>query len=315
MSATASIILCSHNRADHLEKTLQSLRQVAIPEDWSVELLLVDNASMDATPEVMQAFNHPRMDVRRIREEKTGLSNARNRGLQEARGEVLLFTDDDVRVPSGWIEGMVTPILRDEADAVAGGVELCREVQAQGTTPRHRSLLASTEQIDSSRPDRLVGANMAVARKVFDEVPKFDPELGPGQLGLGGDTLFSWQMREAGFRIETAFDVVVQHFPDLSRLTWEEWEETAKDAGRSGAYRSYHWEHRHYSLPALLAGWVYYTVRVWWKETVGATEKSGTGMAIKEVLLRRRKHRIRQHLREYGSSPKYEKRGLVKKNE
>jgi glycosyltransferase involved in cell wall biosynthesis len=193
MSATASIILCSHNRADHLEKTLQSLRQVAIPEDWSVELLLVDNASMDATPEVMQAFNHPRMDVRRIREEKTGLSNARNRGLQEARGEVLLFTDDDVRVPSGWIEGMVTPILRDEADAVAGGVELVEEIQEGWMTPRYGpSLRLRSELMMANRTDlwgqiwRSQGGSLT---KFLNLIPN---------LGLGGNMVLEKKRSSRG---------------------------------------------------------------------------------------------------------------------
>ena len=314
MSRTVSIILCSHNRADHLEKTLQSLRQVVVPEGWSVELLLVDNASTDATPEVMRAFEHPRMDVGVLREEKQGVSNARNHAVSEAKGQVLLFTDDDLRLPEDWIERMATPILRDDADAIAGGVELADEIQTDWMTPHHRSLLASTEQIDPDRPDRIVGANMAISNEVFDRIPGFDPELGPGQLGLGGETLLLQQMQEAGFRIETAFDVVVEHCPDRSRLAWEEWDKAAKKAGQSGAYRSYHWEHRQYSLPALIVGWTYYTLRVWGKQLLERGKQDRrSGMDMEEFLLRRKKYRIRQHLREYGRTPKYDRRGLVKK--
>jgi len=313
MSTTVSVILCSCNRADHLENTLQSLRQVAVPEDWETELLLVDNDSTDATPEVMQDFDHPAMRVRVLREEKRGVSNARNHAVSEARGQVLLFTDDDLRLPPDWIEGMVSPILNDEADAVAGGVELAEEIHKEWMTPRHRSLLACTEQIDPDHPRWIVGANMSISREVFETIPGFDPELGPGQLGLGGETLLFLQMREAGFRIETAFGVAVEHRPDSSRLTWEGWDEAAKKAGRAGAYRSYHWRHRHHSLPALIAGWMYYTLRVWWRETiVGSRNRSQRGMDMEEFLLRRKKYRVRQHLREYGKEPKYDKRGLIK---
>jgi len=316
MSGTVSVILCSYNRAGHLEKTLQSLRRVTVPEDWEVELLLVDNASTDDTPEVMRAFDHPRMSVRILREERQGTSYARNLAVREARGQVLLFTDDDLRFPPNWIEGMAAPILRNEGDAVVGGVELADELQADWMTERHRSMLASTERIDPDDPKVIAGANMAISEAVFERIPGFDPELGPGRIGLGGDTLFVLQMREAGFRIETAFDTAVEHYPDAFRLEWDAWDDAARKSGRAGAYRSYHWRHCHYSLPALVAGWIYYTLRVLWRQVMlGSGERSRDQMTTEEFLLRRKKYRVRQHLREYGKVPKYEERGLAKKSE
>lgn len=315
MNTTVSIILCSYNRADHLEKTLRSFREVKVPEDWTAELILVDNASTDTTAEVMQAFDHPEMPVRVVREDKQGVNNARNRAVEKAQGQVFLFTDDDVRFPRGWIKGMCTPILQDDADAVAGGVELAGTVQRDWMTPRHRELLASTERIHAESPDRMVGANMAVGKHVFDTIPKFDPELGPGQLGLGGETLFALQMREVGFEIETAFDVVVRHYPSRSRLGREKWKEAAKKSGRAGAYRSYHWEHRQYSLPVLLAGWGYYTFRLYCSRVLDRVfSDTNSPMPIWEFHLRRRIHRICYHFREYGTSVKYNKYGLLKKS-
>jgi len=211
---TVSVILCSHNRAAHLKETLASLRTTDVPAGWTVEILLVDNASTDDTPAVMRAFEHPRAAVRVLQEKSRGLSHARNCGVRAARGRVLLFTDDDVRVPEGWIEGMATPILEESADAVAGGVELSAASQRAWMTVRHRDLLASTERIDPECPERMVGANMAVSARVFEAVPGFDPALGPGRLGLGGETLFSLQLRAAGFRIVSAFEVAVRHCPE-----------------------------------------------------------------------------------------------------
>ena len=303
-----SIILCTYNRDEHLKETLRSLQQAEVPEEWAVELLLVDNISTDATPEVIRAFEHPEMEVRVVREEKRGCSYARNRGVSEASGEVLLFTDDDVRVPPDWVEEMATPILEGGGDAVAGGVELAEEVRADWMSPVHRSLLASTEEIDPEQPDRMVGANMAIAAGVFEEIPRFDPELGPGALGLGGETLVSLQILEAGFRIESAFDVTVEHHADPSRLTWEKWDEAAEKSGRAGAYLSYHWKQRQYSLPTLAAGWLYCTLRVWWKRVAaGFGRPSNGGMPTDELYLRRKKYRIRQHLRQYGRERKHNK--------
>jgi glycosyltransferase involved in cell wall biosynthesis len=310
-----SIVLCSHNRAEHLAKTLQALERVCSPEDVDAEIVLVDNASSDATPDVMRAYAHPTMPVRVVRENKKGLSHARNRAVQEARGQVLLFTDDDVRFPEQWVERMSRPILQDEADAVAGGVELAPSLKAAWMTPHHRGMLASTEQIDPEEPSRFVGANMAIGRHAFQIIPAFDPELGAGQLGMGEETLFAWQMRAVGLRIASAFDVAVEHYPDPSRLRRDAWKAAADKAGRSEAYRSYHWEHRTYSLPALWGGWGLCVLQLWWgRVRGGAGGDANSEMPAWEFQLRRRIARIRQHLRERGTPKKYDERGMVKKD-
>jgi glycosyltransferase involved in cell wall biosynthesis len=310
---TVSVILCSHNRAEHLEKTLQSLRDVKVPTDWTAELLLADNASTDRTPALISSFEMSQMQVRGLREPTPGKSYALNRAISEASGDVLLFTDDDVRFPPDWIEGMVRPILSGTADAVAGGVELADEIQRQWMTPLTRAMLASTGRIDSDDPDRMVGANMAIARHVFSKISGFDPELGPGRIGLGEDTLLSWQLREAGFRIEAAFDVVVRHCPDQDRLSREAWEDKAKRGGKSGAYLNYHWEHRQHSFLALCAGWMYYVCRLYWKKALN--EKGDKEECpMEEFVLRRKIYRIRQYLRMHGKPRKYDRRGLLKRD-
>jgi len=310
-----SVIICSHNRSGHLAETLEALRGLSVPKDLDVEAVLIDNASTDDTLDVMHRFTHAGMPVRVVREDKKGLSHARNRAVMEARGQVLLFTDDDVRFPGQWIERMSRPILQDEADAVAGGVELASSLQAAWMTPQHRGMLASTEQIDPEEPSRFVGANMAIGRHAFQIIPAFDPELGAGQMGMGEETLFAWQMRAAGLRIASAFDVAVEHHPDPSRLRRDAWKAAAEKAGRSEAYRSYHWEHRTYSLPALWGGWGLRALQLWWgRVRGGAGGDANSGMPAWEFQLRRQIARIRQHLRERGTPKKYDERGMVKKD-
>jgi len=315
MSTTVSIILCSYNRAEHLDNTLQSLRQVKVPDDWTAELILVDNASTDATPEVMRAFTHPQMTVRVVREEKQGLSNARNRGVAESRGKVLLFTDDDVRFPDRWIERMCVPILRGKADAVAGGVELADSLQANWMTSHHRALFASTERISRSKPDQIVGANMAIGHHVFEHIPQFDPELGAGQLGFGEETLFSWQMREVDYHIVSEFDTVVTHHPDSSRLSRESFCDMAKKSGRSEAYINYHWRHQtHWSLIGLLGGLTYFGIKLLsWRLRHWNSLQQGNLRSMEEFDLVRRFYRIRQHLVERRREPNYDRAGVSRR--
>lgn len=91
--AITSVIICTHNpRADYLDRVLGALRAQTLPQDqW--ELLLVDNASTRPLAKDWDLGWHPA--ARRIREEELGLAPARLRGIAEAKGELLVFVDDD----------------------------------------------------------------------------------------------------------------------------------------------------------------------------------------------------------------------------
>lgn len=90
-------------------------------------------------------------------------------------------------------------------------------------------------------------------------------------------------------------------------MSREAWKEAAAKSGRAGAYRSYHWAHRHYALPVLLAGWLYQGCRLGWYQVVQALRGGrGSPMPTRELLLRRKVHRARQHLREYGKPAKHD---------
>ena len=100
------------------------------------------------------------------------------------------------------------------------------------------ALSASGEPISE-----LVGANMGLHRSVFQRIPGFDPELGPGASGFGEETLLTWQMGEAGLRLKQIPEAVVVHHPDASRLLRSEWLKGARKRGCSMAYLLHHWQH------------------------------------------------------------------------
>jgi glycosyltransferase involved in cell wall biosynthesis len=236
-----SIIICTRNRAESLRQTLRSLAACAVPADLTAELLVIDNGSTDGTREIVSGAKVPRLSLRYVAEPRPGQCHARNSGLAHSAGDVILFTDDDVRPPVDWIEGMCRPILNGEADAVAGGVVFPPGLRMPGDGDP--GWMASTEAIDPVCPNRFVGANMAFHSRVLDRVPAFDVELGPGALGFTDETLFSWQLAEAGYRIAGRLDVPVEHHFDPSRLSREALLATAAGMGRSEAYVDYHWAH------------------------------------------------------------------------
>jgi glycosyltransferase involved in cell wall biosynthesis len=236
-----SILICTKDRAASLRDTLSSLARVAVPRGWKVDLLVIDNGSRDGTREVVRAarfrFGTPRVESETI----LGVASARNRALDCASGEVLLWTDDDVRLPEDWIERMVTPIQQGRMDAVAGGVSLAFGRKREWMGPCLRSWLASSEGLSEGRPRRMIGANMAFHRRVLGSKVRFDPVLGPGGLGMGEETLFSYQIERCGFVIGSAFDAVVEHAFDCGRLCPAGFAKLAYSMGRSEAYIAHHW--------------------------------------------------------------------------
>ena len=236
-----SILICTRDRAAALRETLSSLARVSVPRGWNVELLVIDNGSRDGTREVVQGarfgFGTPRVESEPVH----GVASARNRAMDKATGEVLLWTDDDVRLPRDWIERMVTPIQQGRMDAVAGGVQLAFGRKREWMGRCLRSWLASSEGLSEGRPGRMIGANMAFHRRVLSSMVRFDPVLGPGALGMGEETLFSYQIEQLGFVIGSAFDVVVEHAFDCGRLCPSGFAKLACSMGRSEAYIAHHW--------------------------------------------------------------------------
>lgn len=207
----------------------------------SVELVVVDNGSNDGTKEVFESAHFPWGATRFEVEPSQGVSHARNRAIKVCKGDILLWTDDDVRVPADWVPRMVEPIRNGVCDAIAGGVRLApgRSRPWMGTCLR--AWFASSEVLNVQRPGRLIGANMAFHRRVLAGAPEFDTVLGPGALGMGEETLFSYQIERAGYRIASAFDVVVDHVFDTSRLCPAGLAAIAYAMGRSEAYIAHHW--------------------------------------------------------------------------
>lgn len=156
-----SIIIVTRDRAGDLKQTLQAMRQVAVTDGLEAELLVVDNGSSDETANVVMSCEPGSIPVRYTCEPRAGQSIGRNRGLAETTGEMILFTDDDVRPPVDWLSGMCEPMAQGRADAVCGGVRLAPHLLRPWMTQLHRSWLASTEWLTPGAVQSMVGANMA----------------------------------------------------------------------------------------------------------------------------------------------------------
>ena len=176
------------------------------------EIIVVDNNSQDDTGAVVEEFRtRAQVPVVRAFEAERGLSNARNRGLREAKGELLVFTDDDVVVDENWLMSIVGEFDADAALSLIGGrVELYdpRDQPVTIRTSRERTLFFCAGQLFSLLP----GCNMALHRRVCEAVGWFDAGLGAGMATQAADDSdYCYRVFKAGFKMMYCPDVLVYH--------------------------------------------------------------------------------------------------------
>jgi glucosyl-dolichyl phosphate glucuronosyltransferase len=223
-----SAVICTWNRADLLDRTLAEMRKLRIPNGVDWELLVVDNNSTDSTAAVI-AGHEQHLPIRPMFEARQGKSHACNMAVVAARGELLLWTDDDVLVDPEWLSAYANAAERWPRAACFGGpVAPWYEFPPPAWIERHRGLLQGMlavrdygpEERPFSADEAPFGANMALRRHVFDDL-QFDPQLGPNKdTGLiGEETTLLRTLRQRGCQGVVVPAAKVRHFIGAERMT------------------------------------------------------------------------------------------------
>ena len=199
-----TVVVCTRNRAAQLTACLDRLRALTHPH---LEILVVDNAPADdSAQQVVAAMSSADARFRYVLERLPGLSRARNAGLREARGAYLAYTDDDVAVDAGWVEGLLKGFgSADDVGCVTGLVATAEisgpaeeyfDARAASWSTRCRS---QRFDLGGSAPEDALypyspgifgtGANVAFDRALLLELGGFDEALGAGTRTRGGEDL------------------------------------------------------------------------------------------------------------------------------
>lgn len=177
-----SLIICTRNRAAALQRCLDHVARIAHAPPWQV--VLVDNGSNDDTAAVIAAFAAtPGLDVVPVSQPVLGLSNARNAGVAAARGDILIFTDDDCYVAPDILDRVRTAFVDPEVGYATGRVRLFDPTDAAVTV--NESTVPLRFAPHSFLPAGTVkGANLAFRHIVLDQIAEasmaFDPRFGSG---------------------------------------------------------------------------------------------------------------------------------------
>lgn len=194
-----SVTICSYNRADWLREAIESLLQLDV-KGFSYEILVVDNASTDHTKETVAELlaEHPDQ-IRYVVESQPGVSFARNRGVEEARGHWIAFFDDDELAEPDWLSQLLNAAEEKSVKCVGGAVKL-RFDPGKERELHHwvRVTLGCTEGMVGQMYDGKrvpTTGNMLVHKDVFETIGLFRTDLVEG----GEDTDLYHRMRKAGF--------------------------------------------------------------------------------------------------------------------
>ena len=242
-----SVILCTYNRAESLRAALSSLWEMTVPTRIEWELLVVDNNSKDHTKQVVDEYRQSSpCPVRYLYEARQGKSFALNAGVQAARGEILVFTDDDVTFAETWLTEIYNAFERDKCDAVGGkivsvwGLPKPSWLATEGPY-RPMAVIVEFDHGEEPCPLRVppFGANMAIRKVVFDKNGLFRTDLGPtaGKLMRGEDTELCGRLLREGGVIQYAPKAIVYHPVELCRTKKQYFLSWYFDYGRSAFVR------------------------------------------------------------------------------
>lgn len=243
-----SLIIPTHNRAASLLRLLGSVvRQTADPALW--ECVVVDNASTDDTAARFAAFAaaHPQLDLRMVYEPQPGVSHARNRGLREARAELLAWADDDELLNEDFIAAYLDFFDRHPEAEVAGGGVIAEYTAGRPCWMSRYTEMPIANPMDfgpAVRPfphSRVPGGgNMAFRRAAALRCGGFDPALGRvGRELIGGEENdFFERIRRGGATIWYVPGAVIRHIIPPEKLTEDYFRRLCYNVGRSQRLRS-----------------------------------------------------------------------------
>ena len=224
-----SVIIPTRNRAVYLRDTLLSVCRQALPTD-RFEIIVVDNGAAGETSRVVDEIVSGSSMVHYVYESRVGLHQARHAGARAAKGEILVYIDDDVIAPAGWLEAMLEPYANPKVACVGGKILAGWETalppwldQFGKNGDNILSLLdLGDEPLELTWPQTVYGCNMSVRKSVLYEIGGFNPDaIGDRRLiWLRGDgeTGLHRKIYDAGYKVIYEPRAWLYHRVPASRL-------------------------------------------------------------------------------------------------
>ena len=243
-----SIIVATYNRAQQLLGTMETLVGQDIPAaEW--ECIVVDNNSKDDTQKCFDEFakTHSEFNLRIVREEKQGLSFARNRGIEESCGEIIAIIDDDELVNKDFARGYIELFDNYKNAVAAGGRVVPRYPSGKPSWLSHFTEIPIANPTDWGNAIRKfpkgkipAGGNMAFRREILLKYGGFDTSLGRigGKLTGGEESDLFERLANDGVEFWYAPDSIIYNIIGKEKLTHDYFKRLSYNTGISQRHRA-----------------------------------------------------------------------------
>ncbi len=244
----ASVIMCTYNRDKYIYNVLKSIADNKISTD-QYEIVLVNNNSNDNTEAECNRFtnDYPNVKFRYFIERNQGLSYARNRGIQEAQGDILVYVDDDALINDEYLQTYIQFLeSHPEIDAAGGPILPKYETEEPSwmSTFTRQLITGKLYLGDKVRefPSQSFpgGGNAAYRKSVFDKVGLFNVELGrkgDSLIGAEEKDIFD-KMTTLGMRFFYLPNAILYHLIPEKKLTKEYFDKLTYSIGKSERIRT-----------------------------------------------------------------------------
>ncbi len=243
-----SIVIATYNRSRQLLGALESLvEQDLSATEW--ECIVVDNNSKDDTQKVFAEFsaNHSDFAFRIVCEKNQGLSYARNRGIDESRGDIIAIIDDDEVVNKEFARGYLELFDKYENAVAAGGRVVPRYPDGRPSWLSHFTEIPIANPTDfgndvSRFPKGKIpaGGNMAFRREILLKYGGFDTSLGRigGKLTGGEESDLFERLAEDGVEFWYVPNAVIYHIIGAEKFTPDYFKRLSYNTGVSQRRRA-----------------------------------------------------------------------------
>jgi GT2 family glycosyltransferase len=194
-----SVVACSYNGSKTIRDTLEGLVKLTYP---NYEVIVIDDGSTDGLPDIVREY-----PVKLVSTKNQGLSNARNRGMLEARGEIVAYIDDDAYPDKYWLHYLATAFERSNYGGI-GGPNIAPAddgpiADCVANAPGGPIHVLESDEVAEHIP----GCNMAFRKEALLKIGGCDPIF----RAAGDDVDLCWRIQEAGYQIGFHPSAVVWH--------------------------------------------------------------------------------------------------------
>lgn len=208
-SLFASVVIPTYNRKETLKRTMEAVLNQSYPKD-KYEIIIVDDGSSDGTKELIEELSQKAGNIKYLKQSNKGPASARNRGIEIAKGKIILFTDDDCIPEEQWIKKHASWHLKDDKIIGVGGLLISYRKTLWDTMDWYRYKRLYIDKKIEYNPLLIGTNNCSYNRNILVQLIGFDEKF---PIAGGEDADLSTRANKYGKTINDP-SIIVYHLKD-----------------------------------------------------------------------------------------------------